>query len=98
MGSPPGQCVLGAGGKGGPWPLGAGGGGCEQRTQDKLPSSAGVDTSFESLDKLNVWSHTCSQTVGFRMQFSRFLQRILSELAALRICLMKDLDICLQSA
>lgn len=26
MGSPPGQCVLGAGGKGGPWPLGAGGG------------------------------------------------------------------------
>lgn len=36
---------------------GRGGGGCEQRTQDKLPSSAGVDTSFESLDKQCLESH-----------------------------------------
>lgn len=78
----------------GRWPWG-----CEQRTQVKRPSSAGVDMSFESLDKLNVWSHTFSQTVGFRRHFSRrFLQRVLSELVALRICLMKDLDIFLESA
>ena len=41
--------------------------GFEMRTQNKGPFNPRADMSLESLNKLSVWSLTCSQAVGLRI-------------------------------
>lgn len=59
-----------------------------------MPFNPRAHRSFKTLDKLNVCGVTCSQVVisGFHELSRKFLQSILSEHTALRLCLIKDLD------